>query len=296
MPDPDPGPGPDPEFAPAADRWALRLERRYAHPVDTVWRAVTQPVHLAQWFPSAVEVDLRVGGTMTFTFGEGGPHLTGEVTALDPPRLLAFTWGEDDMRFELEPDGDGTRFVLVTTFDDRYGAPSYAAGWDMCLAALSPVLAGTPVPPSGRAVSRHEELVARFGLDRPEVTDGPAGWSARWERQLTCPAEVAWDLFLGGLPAPGVGEPFRAPAAQEVALGTVVEADRPRVLALDVAPTEPGDTVRLELGDGTGHGARLVLTVTGTDAGERDAAVDQWGGGAVAHVAAEAAAWASAHA
>lgn len=285
-------PEPVTEFGPDADRWALRLERRYAHPVDKVWRAVTQPAHLAQWFPSTVEVDeLRVGAAMRFGFG---PDLvvTGAVTECDPPKVFAFSWDTDVLRFELEPDGDGTRFVLSTTFDDRYGAPSYAAGWDMCLAALAPVLAGEPVPPSGRAVDRHEELVTRFGLDRPEIVDGPAGWSARWERQLTCPAEVAWDLFLGGQPAPAVGEQFRAPAAQELVLGTVTEADRPRVLAFDAAPAEPGDTVRLELGDGTGHGARLVLTVTGADAAERDAAVDQWGVGAVAHVAEQAAAWA----
>lgn len=286
---------PEDQFGPAADRWALRLERRYPHPVEKVWRAVTEPAHLAQWFPSTVEVDLRVGGAMRFGFGDD-MVVTGEVTELDPPRLLAFTWGDDTLRLELGPDGDGTRFVLVTTFDDRYGAPSYAAGWDLCLAALGPVLADEPVPPAGRAVDRHEELVARFGLDRPELGDGPAGWVARWERQLTCPAEVAWDLFLGGRTAPAVGEAFRAPAAAEVVLGTVTEVDRPRVLAFDVAPGEPGDTVRLELGDGTGHGARLVLTVTGADAAERDAAVDQWGSGAVAHVAARAAAWAHSHA
>ena len=31
--------------------------------------------------------------------------MTGEVTALDPPRLFAFLWGEDELRLELEPDG-----------------------------------------------------------------------------------------------------------------------------------------------------------------------------------------------
>ena len=50
--------------------------------------------------------------------------------------------------------------------------------------------------------------------------------------------------------------------------------------------------MRVELADGTGHGARIVLTVTGTDPAERDAAVDQWGTGAVGHLAAAAAAWA----
>ena len=48
----------------------------------------------------------------------------------------------------------------------------------------------------------------------------------------------------------------------------------------------------VELNEGTGHGARLVLTVTGSDPAERGAAIDQWGSGAVGHLAREAARWA----
>jgi hypothetical protein len=66
-----------------------------------------------------------------------------------------------------------------------------------------------------------------------------------------------------------------------------------RVLAFDVAPTGgPGEHVRVELTDGTGHGARITLTVTGTDVAERDAAAQMWGTGAVGHLAASAAEWA----
>ena len=50
--------------------------------------------------------------------------------------------------------------------------------------------------------------------------------------------------------------------------------------------------MRVELGDGTGHGTRITLTVTGTDPAEIDAARDQWGTGAVGHLAAMAAEWA----
>ena len=47
---------------------AVRFERRYPHPVDRVWHAVTEPEQLAHWFPTTVEVDLREGGDMHFTF------------------------------------------------------------------------------------------------------------------------------------------------------------------------------------------------------------------------------------
>jgi hypothetical protein len=67
------------------------------------------------------------------------------------------------------------------------------------------------------------------------------------------------------------------------------------VLAFDVAPTGgPGDHVRVELTADTGHGARITLTVTGSDLAERDAAAEMWGRGAVGHLAASAAEWANA--
>jgi len=49
----------------AADgRSVLRMERRYPHAVEKVWRAVTEPEHLAAWFPSTVSGDLRVDGEL----------------------------------------------------------------------------------------------------------------------------------------------------------------------------------------------------------------------------------------
>ena len=73
--------------------------------------------------------------------------------------------------------------------------------------------------------------------------------------------------------------PYMAP---EVLIGTMTDVDLHRVLAFDVAPTGgPGDHVRVELSDGTGHGARLILTVTGTDPLQRNEAAEMWGTGAV---------------
>ena len=95
-----------------AGRLAVRFERRLAHPVAAVWRAVTDPQELAHWFPSGIELELRVGAPMRFTFGPD-EVVEGEVRELDPPHRFAFLWGEDLLRFELEPDGDGTRLTLV---------------------------------------------------------------------------------------------------------------------------------------------------------------------------------------
>jgi uncharacterized protein YndB with AHSA1/START domain len=281
-------------------RPTVRVERAYPHPIDKVWRAVTAPDHLGAWFPSPVEVDLRPGGAMRFAAFEGDPGATGTVEAVDAPRLLRFTWGADRLTFELAPDGDGTRFALVHSFDDRYGAASFAAGWDLCLAGLRSVLAGEPVPPPDRGIARHEELVREFGLDRPEVSESGGRWRVRVERQLTCPAAVAWDLWFGKdrdtgeqRTAPAVGEALTPYMAPDVVVGTMTEVELHRVLAFDVTPAGgPGEHVRVELADGTGHGVRVTLTVTGSDPGERDAAAEMWGTTAIGHLAASAAEWA----
>lgn len=281
-------------------RPAVRVRRVYPHPIEKVWRAVTTAEHLGAWFPSPVEIDMRPGGAMTFTAFAGEEGATGTVEAVDPPRLLSFTWGGDRLTFELTPVDAGTAFTLTHVFDDRAGAASFATGWETCLSGLRHVLVDEPVPAAGRGVARHEELVAEFGLDRPEFGADGDRWTVRFERQLTCPPEVAWDLWFGvdqatgeQRTAPAVGEPLTPYRAPGVVLGTVTEVERPRLLAFDVAPGGgPGEHVRVALAAGTGHGARLVLTVTGRDPDERAAAVEQWGDGAVAHLGRAAAEWA----
>ena len=220
------------QFFTLGGRPTVRVERHYPHPIDRVWRAVTTPEHLEEWFPSPVELDLRVGGAMRFAAFEGDPGAVGTIEVVDEPRRLAFSWGSDRLTLELMPDGDGTTLALTHTFDDRYGAPSFATGWEICLASLSSVLAGEPVPRPDRGIARHEELVHEFGLDVPEVTDSDGGWTVRFERQLTCPASVAWDLWFGKdrdtgeqRVAPAVGEPLTPYMAPDVVIGTMTEVE-----------------------------------------------------------------------
>jgi uncharacterized protein YndB with AHSA1/START domain len=288
------------QFLTVDGRPAVRIERRYPHPIEKVWRAVTTPEHLGQWFPSPVEIELRPGGTMRFGAFDG-PSATGTIEAVDEPRFLAFRWGADRLTFELEPDGDGTTFALTHAFDDRYGAASFATGWEICLRGLRSVLADEPLPAPDRGIARHEELIREFGLDRPEVSESAGRWTVRFERQLTCPADVAWDMWFGKdrdtgeqRAAPAVGEALTPYLAPDVVIGTVTEVVLHEVLAFDVAPDTggPGDHVRVAFTAGTGHGARVTLTVTGTDPAERDAAAEMWGTGAIGHLAAMAAEWA----
>jgi uncharacterized protein YndB with AHSA1/START domain len=128
---------------------ALRFERRLSHPVEVVWRAITESDELERWFPSRVEVDdLRTGAEMTFRFEhmplEGMPStITGRVTEFDPPRVFAFYWGDDHLRFECEPAGaDACTLRLTVLLDQRDKAARDSAGWHVCLDRLEAVLAG----------------------------------------------------------------------------------------------------------------------------------------------------------
>lgn len=277
-------------------RPAVRVERRFPHPVEKVWRAVSRAEHLSSWFPSPVEIDLRRGGSLRFSAFAGDVAEHGQVLAVEPPHRLEFSWGGDRMVLELRAVKDGTALTLLHVFDDRAGSASFATGWNGCMVGLRHVLADEAVPTADRGVQRHEDLVAEFGLDRPTVEQTATGWRIRFERQLTCPAERAWDLFLGvdqrtgeQRRAPAIGEPLTPNAAPELVLGTVTELTEHRLLAFVTAAGGPGDHVRVELTEGTGHGARLIVTVTGTEAAQRDDAIEQWGAGAVEHVAREAA-------
>ena len=286
----------DPQLTTAEGRSAVVVRHRFPHPPQHVWRGITETDSLAAWFPGAAEIEPRIGGTVRYPGAEGTDAGHGTVLACDPPHLLAFTWDTDTLTFTLEADGDGTVLTLTHAFDDHAGAASFATGWEACLAGLAQVADGAEVTDPGPQRDRHEELARRFELGAPVVLESSAGWSVRFERQLVCDAVTAWELFLTGAdpvdPAPVqelvIGGELRAPKAPEVVLGEIRRLDPPHLLAFAPGSEEPGDEVRLELRPGTGHGARLVLTVDGTEPAEREAAIEQWGSGAVEAIAAAA--------
>ena len=156
-------------------RPALRFERRLPHAPERVWRALTEPAELAAWFPDTIEVERwEVGAPLRFEPSPGaGEGFEGEVIAFDPPSLLELSWGTDRLRFELAPDGDGTRLTLVDTIDALGKAARDAAGWHVCLDQLEHLLAGTAPgwSPSDRWRELHPSYVEELG---PEAaTIGP---------------------------------------------------------------------------------------------------------------------------
>jgi uncharacterized protein YndB with AHSA1/START domain len=147
------------------DRPALRFERRLNHSVERVWRAITEPGELARWFVAAVEWKPELGETFE---SEGQ---SGEITELEPPQVIAFTWGGELFRFELRPEGVGCLLVFTHVFDDHTLGAQHAAGWEVYFKRLDAHLVGEFLSEqeAHEAVPElHERYAERFGLD-PEV-------------------------------------------------------------------------------------------------------------------------------
>ena len=163
------------------DRPALRFERRLNHSVERVWRAVTEPAELDRWFVAAAPWKPEAGEVFE-AMGEQG-----EITELEPPRVIAWTWGGELFRFELSPDGEGCVLVFVHVFDDRALGAQHAAGWEVYLNRLDAHLAGgflSEETAHEAAPELHERYAERFGLD-PEV--GRRMFAARQDQSGTEP-------------------------------------------------------------------------------------------------------------
>lgn len=164
----------DVELESGAARPAVRLSRSLPGGPAAVWRAITEREELRRWFPCDVEVAgdrWLVGAKITFTFPPelSGLALHGEVLEVEPERLLAYTWGEEVLRFELAPEGGGTRLTLVNELPASAAARN-AAGWAQCLDAL----AGSPPSDSWRA--RFAAFAARFEPRLGPQEGPPAGY------------------------------------------------------------------------------------------------------------------------
>src|SRR5437899_12989582 len=89
-------------------RWQLCFTRTLPHPPEKVWRAVTEPEHLAHWFPTTIEGERAAGAPLRFSFRDNWLEpFDGEMLAYEPPRLVEFTWGPAVLRIELEPSDGG---------------------------------------------------------------------------------------------------------------------------------------------------------------------------------------------
>lgn len=171
-----PGPASGAEVQKDGDKWTLVLVRDLRHPPAKVWKALTDPEHLREWAPFDSDRNLGTVGTATLTT-VGAPKLLvseSQVKRADAPKLLELSWGEQDIRWELEPQGGGTRLTLWHNIDRKFISMG-AAGWHICFDVLDRLLGDQPI---GRMVGAdalkfggwqrlNAEYAKQFGVEAP---------------------------------------------------------------------------------------------------------------------------------
>ena len=125
---------------------------------EVVYRVVSTPEHLREWWPEEAELEPVRGGTGTITFvrPEGTKVEPLTVVEADPPRRFSFRWVYDEgmaaapdnsllVTFDLVPSGAGTLLRFKETgfrekgwegavLEEQYR--DHVAGWDHFLPRL----------------------------------------------------------------------------------------------------------------------------------------------------------------
>jgi uncharacterized protein YndB with AHSA1/START domain len=172
-----PGPASGARVRKDGENWTLILVRELRHSPEKVWQALTQPAHLREWAPFDADGSLSAAGSTVklTTVGAPKPQISETtVKRAEAPRLLEYNWGGQDIRWELEAFGGGTRLTLWHNIDRRFISMG-AAGWHICLDVLDRLLGGTPI---GRIVAGeamkfgwprlNSEYARQFGIQTPD--------------------------------------------------------------------------------------------------------------------------------
>lgn len=169
------GPATGAEISKDGDNWTLIIVRDLRHSPEKVWKALTDPASLREWAPFDADRSLGIVGLVRLTTVGTPKPLTSEsrVTRAEEPTLLEYRWGDREIRWQLEPLGDGTRLTLWHNIERGFISMG-AAGWQICLDVLERLLADEPI---GRIVGGeamkfgwprlNAEYAQQFGIESP---------------------------------------------------------------------------------------------------------------------------------
>ena len=136
------------------DDYNVVVERVFDHPIEKVWKAITNKEQLKQWYFDLDDFKAEVGFRFTF-LGQGHKgaqyiHLC-TVTEVDPPKKLQYSWqyegypGYSLVTFELSEMGNQTRLTLthhgLETFPQDnadFDRTSFNAGWNEIIGKMLP--------------------------------------------------------------------------------------------------------------------------------------------------------------
>ena len=133
---------------------SISFEFDLPHSPEKVWRALTDPVLLAEWLLPVIDLKLEPGAAFTLKT-QAYPGWDGTVNCrlleIEPLRKISYTWVvpflETVVTFTLAPTASGTRLSLVQSGfkpdqKQEFGGSRY--GWKMMGGKLVDLLARLP--------------------------------------------------------------------------------------------------------------------------------------------------------
>jgi len=176
------------ELGQLIDKYTVRYERNYPHPVQRVWKALTTGSSMDAWMMPDNEIDARLGGTFVMSFAQEDPF-TGKISAFKEDELVQYDFDNGEMmRFEIEPSSDGTKLVFTHVIvesvinemappggEDIPWQPGLMTGWHLMFDTLGGFLDGDPAVTAEAVVQRNLDLQAAFDGN----SDSPAALEMR---------------------------------------------------------------------------------------------------------------------
>lgn len=135
----------------ATETRSVVIEREFAYPPERLWRALTQPHLIEEWLMKN-DFKPEVGHRFNLR-GEWGGVLDCEVLAIEPQRMLAYTWNfshadaafdlKSVVTFTLTPTRTGTRLRMEQSGfrpEQRRAYGGARTGWPQFLERLEQLL------------------------------------------------------------------------------------------------------------------------------------------------------------
>jgi len=133
----------------------IDITREYSHPVEELWRAISDSRRISVWMNYSTRLEPVVGGEIYVDFSPDD-GIRGVVCAFDRNALLVYTWGDALVKWALSSKGGGSRLKLSHIGVEPAKAPGLAAGWHAFLDHLGPYLDGKKV------ADRFEQLERQY--------------------------------------------------------------------------------------------------------------------------------------
>ena len=133
---------------------SISFEFDLHHSPEKVWRALTDPVLLAEWLLPAIGLELEPGAEFMFktqAYHGWDGTVNCRFLEIEPHRKLSYTWSvpflDTVVTFTLAPSASGTRLSLVQsgfTPDQKRESGGARYGWKMMGEKLVDLLGRVP--------------------------------------------------------------------------------------------------------------------------------------------------------